>query len=263
MLAYIVSKSATIGAEGMTVYLAYLTDGNGSNGEFYLCDTTENARMSDLIKIDGANGRYIIVLDPGDNVVGPDGFSQHKLQWGSKTATAWSLPKETVEEEEESTEEVKDAVKDAFLPTKVFAAELNLNAGEAAAVGIDPTKSRDSADAGSDSKEADENAMLTLDAIAHTNASGLIQAQPKEFCLLYAIDESGNLGFYLYDIERGTYQRYVDIPKGESKTLTKYKKLSRMRLFIIIVLAIILVILIFVLINTFPIVKHETNGILW
>ena len=91
--------------------------------------------------------------------------------------------------------------------------------------------------------------MLALEEIAHTNLSGLIQAQPKEFCLLYAVDESGNLGFYLYDITRGTYQRYVDIPHGESAVIAKYKKLSRSRLLIIVVLVIILVIMIFLFIN--------------
>ncbi len=262
MLAYMTSKSATIGAEGLTVYLAYLTDEGGGNGEFYLCDTTENAKMSDMIMIKGAPGKYIIVLDPGDNVLGPDGFTQHKLQWGSKTATAWSLPEQTVEEEESSGESSEEATGEAdksasLFGVKAYAAELNLNAGEAAR-SIDLGGGTDEGDAGipetgdtADKKDAeeDDNAMVALDAIAHTNASGLIQAQPKDFCLLYAIDESGNLGFYLYDIDRGTYQRYVDIPKGESKTLVKYKKLSRTRLFIIIVLAIALVIALFVLFN--------------
>jgi len=268
MLAQMTSKSSTLGASGLTVSLAYLTDEDGSNGEFYICDTTENARMSDMIMINGADDKYIIVLDPGDNVVGPPGFSQHKLQWGSKTAVAWSLPEETVEEEtESSTEGEVDKVASLFV-TKVYADELNLNAGEAAADPIsagagdegalnteedDPAEgiTDDAGDAGEgDDSAMDEDAMVALDAIAHTNASGLIQAQPKEFCLLYAIDESANLGFYLYDIERGTYQRYVDIPKGESATLIKYKKLSRTRLFIIIIMAIIMVILVFVFINT-------------
>ena len=258
MLAYITSKSSTIGAEGLTVYLAYLTDKDGNNGEFYLCDTTENARMSDMIKIDGNPGRFIIVLDPGDNVVGPDGFTKHKLQWGNKTATAWSLPEETVDEEE-ATEEKKDDESASLFFTRVYAAELNLNAGEAKRDSSSPLSKSDEpeGDLAGDQEEKtedegmDDNAMLALDAIAHTNASGLIQAQPKEFCLLYAVDESANLGFFLYDIERGTYQRYVDIPRGESKTLTKYRKLSRTRLFIIIILAILLVVALFILINTF------------
>ena len=278
MLAYMTTKSATIGAAGLTVTLAYLTDEGGNNGEFYLCDTTENAKMSDMIKIDGAPGRYIIILDPGDNVVGPDGFTQHKLQWGSKTATAWSLPEDTLDEEEGSEEEKEESKESASLfSTKVYASELNLNAGEAARAGSagdsgDPSPDVENEEAEGDMPEslgnedlpaeedkgdkkddegADDDGMVALDAIAHTNASGLIQAQPKDFCLLYAVDESGNLGFYLYDIDRGTYQRYVDIPKGESQTLVKYKKLSRTRLFIIIVLAIFLVISLFILINMF------------
>ena len=118
MLAYITAKSSVIGAEGLTVYLAYLTDENGQNGEFYLCDTTENARMSDMIKIDGADGRFIIVLDPGDNVVGPVGFSRHKLQWGRKTAVAWSLPEDTVEEEEDK-DKKDDEKKDEKEPERM------------------------------------------------------------------------------------------------------------------------------------------------
>ena len=284
-LAYMTSKSATIGAEGLTVHLAYLTDKDGNKGEFYLCDTTENAKMSDMIMIEGNPGKYIIILDPGDNVVGPDGFSQHKLQWGNKTATAWSLPEELPEEEDASEESSKEPEKEASLfGVKAYAAELNLNAGEAARSGgagdtesgvdngeesgeedaappEDSGEGKDDEGSGDkDKDDADDSAMVALDAIAHTNASGLIQAQPKEFCLLYAIDESANLGFYLYDIERGTYQRYVDIPKGESQTLVKYKKLSRTRLFIIIVLAIALVIAIFILVNTIINKKGDEYG---
>ncbi len=269
MLAYITAKSSVIGAEGLTVHLAYLTDENGQDGEFYLCDTTENARMSDMIKIDGAEDRFIIVLDPGDNVVGPVGFVQHKLQWGKKTAVAWSLPEDTAEEEDKDKKkdgkdkeekEEKEPEKDASLfSVYAYADELHLSAGEAVASpsgggsvlpGDSDTEDSFKADTQEGDDSANEDAMLALDAIAHTNAAGLIQAQPKEFCLLYAIDESGNLGFYLYDIERGTYQRYVDIPKGESATLIKYRKLSRTRLFIIIVLVIILVIMTIILVNT-------------
>ena len=277
-LAYMTSKSATIGAEGLTIHLAYLTDKDGGHGEFYLCDTTENAKMSDMIMIEGAPGKYIIILDPGDNVVGPDGFTQHKLQWGSKTATAWSLPEDLPEEEDSTEEGSKEPEKEASLfGVKAYAAELNLNAGEAARsggagdVGSGEGEEESNSDAASpmDTDEGkqsgegageDDNAMVALDAIAHTNASGLIQAQPKEFCLLYAIDESANLGFYLYDIERGTYQRYVDIPKGESQTLVKYKKLSRTRLFIIIVLLIVLVIMIIILVNTLINRRNDDYG---
>ncbi len=287
MLAQMTCKSATIGAEGLTITLAYLTDADGSNGEFYLCDTTENARMSDMIKIDGRDDKYIIVLDPGDNVVGPDGFSKHDLQWGSKSATAWSLPEELPSDEEGSEAASEAEETKALFSVKAYAEEeTGLVVGAGAAGGVnegeiapvtDPDSETEPAahisdsaeggvaagdaavtgdsgeaatgDAASASAEADENAMLALDEIAHTNLSGLIQAQPKEFCLLYAVDESGNLGFYLYDITRGTYQRYVEVPRGESAVTTKYKKLSRSRLLIIVVLVIIIVILVFLMIN--------------
>ncbi len=295
-LAQMVSKSATLGAEGLTVTLAYLTDADGSNGEFYLCDTTNDASMSDMIKIDGKGGDFIIVLDPGDNVMGPNGFRKRELQWGNKRATAWSLPKETAGEEEETEEGVTNESASLFV-TRVYAEELfgagagasnisvpsgetegedaaaeetgetagaeetpaedveepaaadgNENEGAAEAAG--ETAAETAPETGEEADaEAKDAAMLALEEIAHTNAAGLIQAQPDEFCLLYAIDESGNLGYYLYDIKEGTYQRYVEVPHGESATTAKYRKLSRNRLFIIVILAILLVILLFLLIN--------------
>ena len=285
-IAQMTCKSATIGAEGLTITLAYLTDADGSNGEFYLCDTTENARMSDMIKIDGKDDSYIIVLDPGDNVVGPDGFTKHNLQWGNKSATAWSLPPETASDEEDSEGSSEVSSEASLFSVKAYAeeesgllvgagAELSGEDGGAAVPVDDPNSetepaahisgeegeaaggeaeangevSAETGDAAAASTEVDDNAMLALEEIAHTNLSGLIQAQPKEFCLLYAVDESGNLGFYLYDITRGTYQRYVDIPHGESAVIAKYKKLSRSRLLIIVVLVIMLVIMIFLFIN--------------
>lgn len=260
MLAQMTTKSTSIGTEGMKVTLAYLTDEDGSNGEFYLCDVTENARMSDMIKIDGAEGRYIIVLDPGDNITGPDGFVKHNLSWGSKSAVAWSLPsynidedeKEDKDEDEDADEEDSDA-KISLFSVKVYADDL-FSAG--AGSGEDEEPSEDSEDtdeeAAAAAQEAAEKAMsdyIEESNIAHTNASGLIEAQPEDFCLLYAVDEEGNVGFYLYDIDQKIYQRYVDIPKGEGAALTKYRKQSRIRLIIIIALAVILLIMLFILIN--------------
>ena len=287
-LAEMTSKSATIGAEGYTVTLAYLTDADGSNGEFYICDTTNDAKMSDMIKIEGPGDSYIIVLDPGDNVVGPNGFKKQKLQWGKKTASAWSLPEggSSEEDEEKSDKEDKDkeeekekeadekdkeensedssaSIIDSLFVTRVYADDF-IGAGAGAALPDDSSSDTDdtaeesgSEDASNDNKEdspsdksADDDAMLALEEIAHTNASGLIQAQPKDFCLLFAIDDGGNLGFYLYDIQRSTYQRYVEIDSGESATTIKYRKLSRTRLLIIVILAILLVVFIFLFINT-------------
>ncbi|MBO6133996.1 MAG: hypothetical protein J6P05_06655 [Lachnospiraceae bacterium] len=277
-IAELQTKSSTIGLQGLTVTIAYLTDADGSNGEFYLCDTTDNAKMSDLIKIDGADGRYIIILDPGDNVVGPVGFTKRSLQWGGKSAVAWSLPNgnssknksgsektEEAEETEESEapgEEESDSLSSLF-SVKAYAFGLP-SAGSGSMGGDDEggTQSSVPGDLSSLPAAAVESAMQELDSIAHTNASGLIQAQPKEFCLLYATDESGNLGFYLYDITGRTYQRYVDIDKGESDTLMKYRKLSRTRLLIIVVLIIVLVIMLFILINTKLAVgkRHSLKG---
>ena len=265
-LAQMKTKSATLGAEGLTVTLAYLTDADGSNGEFYICDTTNNAEMSDMIKIDGINGHYIIVLDPKDNIVGPDGFIKKDLKWGSKKATAWSLPAEVSTDEDSSEESIenkkeksKKKSKDSSeeegsseseasvfsFTQKVYAAEDVLNETTEAA-----STEAASAEASSTLDEsAQEAAMLALEEIAHTNAAGLVAAQTTDFCLLYALDDQCNLGFYLYDIKNGTYQRYVDVPHGETDTTKKYRKLSRTRLFIIVVLVVVVVILMFALVN--------------
>lgn len=253
-VAQMVTKSASIGTEGMTITLVYLTEADGSNGEFYLCDVTENAKMSDLIMINGAEGRYIIVLDPGDNITGPDGFIKRNLSWGSKSAVAWSLPTYSSDDEDEdsgkkdkkkdSDDEDDDEDKDSDAKLNLFS--VNVYADELFTAGAG---GGDDADA----QEAAEKAMsdyIEESNIAHTNASGLIEAQPEDFCLLYAVDEEGNVGFYLYDIDQKIYQRYVDIPKGESDTLAKYRKQSRIRLIIIIVMAVALLVMLFILINT-------------
>ncbi len=263
-LAQRVTKSATLGAEGLTITLAYLTNADGSDGEFYLCDTTNNATMSDMIKIDGKDDHYIIVLDPGDNVVGPEGFKKKDLKWGSKSATAWSLPAESSTEEaseDEDKEDKKEEEKSSdeegslFNLQTVYAAEDMLSAGAAADEGAqnnDAAAENDAEAAGTEStlsSEQQEAAMLALEELNHTNAAGLIAPTTSEYCLLYAVDDFGNLGFFLYDIQYQTYQRYVDVPHGETDTTKKYRNLSRTRLFIIIVLVIIIAILLFVLIN--------------
>ena len=250
-LAQMKTKSATLGAEGLTITLAYLTDADGSNGEFYICDTTNNAEMSDMIKIDGINGHYIIVLDPKDNIVGPDGFTKKDLKWGSKKATAWSLPKEvsTDEDDEEGSEAASTGSEASVfrLTEDVYAAE-GVEVDEVDASGESASTEAASSESAMD-KDAQDAAMLALEEIAHTNAAGLVSAQTKEFCLLYAVDDQANIGFYLYDIKNSTYQRYVDVPHGETDTTKKYRKLSRTRLFIIVVLIVIIVILVFVLVN--------------
>ncbi len=241
------TKSTTIGEKGMVVTLVYLTDEGGANGDFYLCDVTEEAHMSDMIMIRGVDDTYIIILDPGDNINGPDGFKKRKLKWGSKSAVAWSLPKSSEEDEDEEKEEKKKDEEDeedkesrSLFTVQVYAEDL-LGVGAGAGNG------------GSDEiDEAAEKAMSDYIAesdIAHTNAAGLIQAQPDDFCLLYAVSESGDVGFYLYDIKMKTYQRYVDIPHGESDTLAKYRKQSRIRLFIIAGMLLIILVLVFILIN--------------
>ncbi len=251
MIAQMPTKSTTIGAEGMVVYLAYLTDEDGSNGDFYLCDVTEEAHMSDMILIHGVDNTYIIILDPGDNINGPDGFTKRKLKWGSKSAVAWSLPKSSSEDEDEEEEEEDDEEDEKKESRYLFTQQVY--AGDLFGVGAGAGGDDEESDGGSDEiDEAAEKAMsdyIAESEIAHTNAAGLIQAQPEDFCLLYAVSESGDVGFYLYDIKYKTYQRYVDIPHGESDTLAKYKKQSRIRLFIIAGMLLVILVLVFIIIN--------------
>ncbi len=255
-LAQMTAKPQSIGAEGMVITLAYLTDADGSNGDFYLCDTTENAMMSDMIMIQGKGDHYIIVLDPGDNVSGPDGFKKKELQFYGKNAVAWALPSASTSSDEESDgagEEGEESSSALPFTQKVYAAGLNAGVGNLRGSGSG-SGSGGGEDDGILSEEeyaeaVKQEEMIALEAVAHTNASGLVAAQTKDFCLFYAVSDTGDLGFYLYDIANDVYMRYVDIPHGETDTTRKYRSLSQTRLIIIIVLAVLLLIAIIVIFN--------------
>lgn len=72
-----------------------------------------------------------------------------------------------------------------------------------------------------------------------------------EFYLLYAVNNEGTEGFYLYDIVEGTYQRYVerDTSYELDQSYFKYKDVAHKRFAIMCVMACLLVIAVFCIIN--------------
>lgn len=72
-----------------------------------------------------------------------------------------------------------------------------------------------------------------------------------EFYLLYAVNNVGTEGFYLYDIVEGTYQRYVerDTSYELDQSYFKYKDVAHRRFAIMCVMACLLVIAAFCIIN--------------
>ncbi len=74
-----------------------------------------------------------------------------------------------------------------------------------------------------------------------------------EFYLIYAMNQNGEEGFYLYDIVEDSYQRYVerDTSYDLDQSYFKYKDMAHQRFGIICVLAVLLVIAVFAVINLF------------
>lgn len=80
--------------------------------------------------------------------------------------------------------------------------------------------------------------------------------EPTDFYLLYAMNQDGKAGFYLYDTLEGTYQRYLELTSYEEATgafdeesYVIYKNKSQKRMVVIGVLIVIIVVLLFVLLN--------------
>lgn len=238
------------------VVLAYLADSDGSNGDFYLCDIN-TAEMSDFVQIYGGEGKYIIVLDPRDMIVPPAGFTKANLQWYGKSVSAWLLPGNNGvnTEEEGSTESAKTSISALFeacagagRTMTVYAAE----AGEAAAGA-----------AGSTEPDAQTGTAADTSAAASSNAedgSGVVEADPSQYFLVYAINQDGVIGFYMYDTTEGTYQRYVQVDSGEGATVEKYRSSAQKRLVVIAVLAVALVICLFVMINLILKQREREDG---
>ena len=235
------------------VVLAYLTDQAGANGDFYLCDTA-TATMTDFVMISGGSSNFMIVLDPGDNILPPDGFTKATLNWDNKSVTAWKLPDGSTGSSSEASSETS-----SLGMVNVYAADINAGAGAVAtSAGAGETEGSQAAEvpaatdaqtaAAADTQAADTQAA-TEEAAVETDASGFIKAQPSDFFLVYGIDQNGTQGFFLYDTVGKTYQRYVQIDTGESAETEGYRKSAQTRLFIIAGLIIFAVVLIFIIIN--------------
>ena len=273
---------AYMDASNGVISLAYLTDASGGSGDFYLCDTA-TAQMSDYVSFDGGNGRFIIVLSPGGAEV-PDGFTETALSVNGKSVTAWvydggssssdkkdKKKDKDKDKDEDSEDEDKDKEKKGGLfglfgslgTVKAYAGELDLGVGAGAGTdeGGDVPQDAGSSDEGapadvsdggegSGDSESDDSGDVAQSSIdTSTPAVSGSVASPSEFFLVYAMDQSGNQGFYLYDSVGQTYQRYVDMGAGSAKELESANKSAKIRLFIIIGLLILLVVLVVILVN--------------
>lgn len=83
-------------------------------------------------------------------------------------------------------------------------------------------------------------------------------AQPEDFYLVYAMNQNGEEGFYLYDSLEGTYQRYLDMSyialdndTFDRESYVTYKKKSQNRMIVIGFLIVIVVVMSFLIFNMF------------
>ena len=278
---------AYMDASGGAVTLAYLTDASGSFGDFYLCDTA-TATMSDYVRFEGGNDRFLIVLNPAGVSV-PDGFVPASLTVNGKSVQAWVYSedgdssskddKDDDKNKDEDKDEDKDKDKDkkggllglfgSLAPVKAYAGELDLGVGAGAETGapegaapatVDPAAADPAAvdpaavdPAAVDPAAADPAAATggdteVADLTSSSQAAGG-EASPGDFFLIYGMDQSGSQGFYLFDSVGQTYQRYVALGAGESDELAAAKKTARTRLFIICGLAVLALVLLILVIN--------------
>lgn len=231
------------------VVLAYLADADGSNGDFYLCDIN-TAEMSDFVQIYGNEGNYIIVLDPRDMIVAPGGFTKANLQWYGKSVSAWLLPNSGAAAKEDSSESAGISSVPALFEACAGAGRtmtVYASAGEAA-VGTD--RGQETEPLADEGQEEDPAADTKSAGTAEPeDGSGVVEADPSQFFLVYAINQDGIIGFYLYDTAESTYQRYVSIDTGDGAVTEQYRTSAQRRLIVIAVLAVALVISLFVMIN--------------
>ncbi|MBQ2454380.1 MAG: hypothetical protein II497_08020 [Lachnospiraceae bacterium] len=263
---------AYMDASGGAVTLAYLTDASGSFGDFYLCDTA-TATMSDYVRFEGGNDRFLIVLNPSGVSV-PDGFVPASLTVNGKSVQAWVYSedgdssskddKDDDKNKDEDKDEDKDKDKDkkggllglfgSLAPVKAYAGELDLGVGAGAETGAPEGAAPATVDpAAADPATADPAAATggdteVADLTSSSQAAGG-EASPGDFFLIYGMDQSGSQGFYLFDSVGQTYQRYVALGAGESDELAAAKKTARTRLFIICGLAVLALVLLILVIN--------------
>ena len=238
------------------VVLAYLADSDGSNGDFYLCDIN-TANMTDFVQIQGSDDKYIIILDPGDMIVPPSGFTKANLQWYGKSVTAWILPDvsdtsdsnaqdESSKAQESGIDSLMELCAGVSKPMNVYAA----SAGEAATTDAAAAETTATDETATDTAtDTAAEAVTTSTTSEEADGSRIVDASPSDFFLVYAINQEGTVGYYLYDTVGNTYQRYVEIGTGESDTVAQYRKSAQRRLFGIAALAVLLIIAVFLLIN--------------
>lgn len=225
------------------VVLAYLADSDGSNGDFYLCDIN-TAEMSDFVQIYGGEGKYIIVLDPRDMVVAPAGFTKANLQWYGKSVSAWLLPGDG-EPGGSKAEKDNDGAK--AKPSVPALLEACAGAGRTLTVyaaGAGGEENEGEPEGGEEEPQASGTAIPEAE-----DGSGVVAADPSQYFMVYAINQDGVIGFYLYDTSEATYQRYVQVDSGEGTTVERYRSSAQRRLVVIAVLAVALVVCLFVMIN--------------
>ena len=193
--------------------LLYLSDSDGSMGDFYIYYSGSDEFM-DFIQLKGAEGHFIFPIQFPVGVVIPDGFMDSALQWNDKTVPAFMV-----------SQYMNDADDNMETETETEASGTEGNTDEAV------------------TEETDQEGQFV---------------QPEDFYLVYAMNQDGVQGFYLYDSLESTYQRYLDLAAEESDTgafdeesYVIYKEKSQNRMVIIGVLIVAVVILGFILLNMF------------
>ncbi len=89
-------------------------------------------------------------------------------------------------------------------------------------------------------------------------------SENEEYCILYAMNNSGNTGYYQYDMAEGTYQR-VEVSEGEKKEKSDNSRMGKMRellnehLQLLIIIAGVLGLLVLILIIVLAVKLRNRN----
>lgn len=199
--------------------LLYCTDASGENGDFYIYYSGTD-ELVDFIQLPGAGDNFIFPVQFPIGVVIPDGFSDTMFYQDEKSINAFAIM-ESYFFPDESTD---------GLPGEEDGEEQTENTEETENIPERETEE----------EMADENAV-----------------DPTDYYMLYAINQDGQEGFYLYDSLEGTYQRYIDlviesdIGAFDEENYVIYKKQSQNRMVIIGFLIFGVVVLFVILINMF------------
>ncbi|MBR1693664.1 MAG: hypothetical protein IJ711_12965, partial [Lachnospiraceae bacterium] len=182
----------------------------------------------DFIQLKGAEGHFIFPVQFPVGVVIPDGFQDATMQWNDKSVVAFMASQLGQDEETDSDGASDTAQTDADIQEPV------------------------------EEQTAEEEELLP----------GNVLADPNDYYLLYAMNQDGGEGFYLYDSLEGTYQRFLqlagasDTEAFDEENYVLYKTKSQRRMVVIGFLIVAIVILLFVLLNLFLQIrelKEETD----